>query len=581
MKQIIFLFAVLCWLPVFAEDHLPVSSEKDGYMNRKKFDYFFLEALRLRESEKHGDTFATLLYALKIDSTSSVALSQLSDYYLFLQQDSLAIDALEKAVRYNPDNFEYKTSLAGIYRDMGNNIEAIRLYEELLTEYPSKSELNFFLSDLYLKENRIDKSIDALDALENNIGMNEALSLQKHKLYLSVNQKENALKEIEKLTAKYPSEAKYQIIIGDFYLDQNELEKALIYYEKAHTIDPQNPYYVVSMANYYEKKENTEAAAAEIEKALKNQLLDVETKLSILGRYIGNLMHSKKDMNSANALFETLMEQHSQEKELNLMYGQFLVAQDKLDEAKFQFQVVTEATPEDIRAWKQLLNLAIRSENIDEINEICDAALVHFPDASEFYFYKGSALYQKKQYEDALAIFMEGSKHIPEEEIGLLSTFYGQIGDLFHQMNEKEKAYTFYDKSLEYNENNVFVLNNYAYFLSLDKSDLDKAERMSGKCVKAQPNNPTYIDTYAWVLFQRENYSLAKFYIESAIMNGGEKSPDVIEHYGDILSKNGNIDMAIQQWEKALKLKLENENEDTTILKKKIEDKTYYENDEN
>jgi tetratricopeptide (TPR) repeat protein len=576
MKQIIILLSVLYCLPIFADDNLSLP-ENDDYRNRKKFDYFFLEAVRLKKNDKHSDTFTVLQHALRIDSTSSSALAQLSDYYMFLQQDSLAVDALKKAVQYSPDNFDYKVSLASIYRDLGNNPEAIRLYEELSAEYPAKYDLNFFLSDLYLKEKQVDKAIKSLDALEGNIGMNEALSLQKYKLYLSVEQKEDALKEIEKLAVKYPLEAKYQIIIGDFYLNHDELDKALIYYEKSYAIDPQNPYYVVSMANYYEKKEDTEAAANEIEKALKNATLDMDVKLGILGRYIENLLRNKKDMEPANALFKTLMEQHSQEKELNLMYGQFLVAQNKPEEAKFQFQVVTEAMPEDIIAWRQLLNLAMKEENADEIIKICDAALIHFPDISEFYFYKGSACYQKKQYEEALAIFQTGLERIPQEEKALLSTFYGQIGDLYHQLGKKTEAYKYYDKSLEYNENNILVLNNYAYFLSLEKKELDKAERMSGKCVKAQPGNSTYIDTYAWVFFQKGSYSLAKFYIESAISNSEKQSSDILEHYGDILFKIGNIDKALQQWKKALEQKKEETEEDTEILKKKIEDKMYYE----
>ena len=535
MKQTFFLLFLVClYLSAPAEDNRP-SLEDSAYQNRKKFDYFFLEAIRLKENGRHGEAYAALQYALKIDSTSSAALSLLADYYLSFYQDSLAVDALQKAVKYSPDNFQYKVSLADIYREMGNFAEAIQLYESLVAEQPAKPELNFYLSDLYLKQNQIDKAIYWLDALENSIGMNEALSMQKFKLYLAVGQTENAVNELEKLAAKFPLEAKYQILIGDYYLENEDPDKALTYYEKAHKMDPQSPYYVVSMANYYEKKGDTEA------------------------------VHS---------LFKTLMEQRSQEKDLNLMYGRYLISQGKLEEARFQFQVVTEADPENLLAWNMLMNIAIKENNPDEVIHICNTALAIFPNNFEFYFNKGLACYQMKNYPEALAVFQNGSKFIPEEEVNSLSILYGQIGDLYHQMNKKEEAYRSYEKSLEYNENNIAVLNNYAYFLSLDKTDLDKAERMVGKCIKMQPGNPTYIDTYAWVFFQKGNYSLAKFYIESAISNGGEQSPDILEHYGDILYKTGNPDRAVEQWEKALKAK--EEGEDTTLLKKKIENRTYY-----
>ena len=574
--KIIVFFVVFCCLPVSAEDATSAAVDS-AHRTRKKFDYFFLEAIRLKEKNEHSNAFNALLHALQIDSTSSVAWAGLSDYYLFLQLDSMAIGAMQKAVQYSPDNFEYKVSLAGMNRETGNISQAILLYEELVKAYPDKAELNFHLSNLYLKSKEIDKAINALNDLENNMGMSEAVSMQKYKLYLSVDRKEDALKEIEKLSDKFPLETKYQFFIGDFYLEEGEPEKALAYYETAHGIDPKNPFYTVSMSNYYEQKGDHEAAAGEIEKALKNHSLDIETKITILGRYIQNLIRNGKDVESANALFETLMAQHSQEKELNLMYGQFLASQNKWDEAKFQFQIVTESDPENIIAWSQLLNIALREENTDEIIDVCNAALIRFPDAPEFYFYRSSALYQKKEFKEALSSIEEGVKYVPTENRALLSTFYGQLGDLYHQVGKKDEAYESYDKSLEYNENNILILNNYAYFLSLDKRELDKAEMMSGRCLRVQPKNPTYIDTYAWILFKKGNYSLSKIYIENAITNGGGESSDVLDHYGDILFKTGHTDRAVQQWEKALEMKKENDEPDTATLIRKIENKTYYE----
>jgi tetratricopeptide (TPR) repeat protein len=572
--SILLLFMGIC-LTVAAEENRTAIGDS-AYQSGKKFDYFFLEALRLKENDRHSEAYAALQYALKTDSTSSAALSLLADYYLDLQQDSLAIQALQNAIKYDSLNFDYKIALADIYREKGNLAEATRLYENLVTEQPDKPELHFYLSDLYLKQNKIDKAIQSLDALENTIGMNEALSIQKYKLYLFVEQTDKAVNELEKLSAKYPMEAKYQILIGDFYLDRNEPDKALTYYEKAHKIDPQSPFYVIAITNYYDKTGNVEAAKNEIETALKNPQLDIDTKISILGKYIGDRLSNKEDIETANSLIKMLMEQYSQEKDLNMMYGQFLLSQEKWEEAGSQFRVVTEADPENLLAWRLLIQTAVKGDKPDKILQICNSALAIFPDNVEFYFYKGSAYYQMKNYQEALNVFQKGISYIPAEDRQSLSMFYGQVGDLYHYLNKKQEAYQAYDKALEYNENNVNVLNNYAYFLSVDKEQLDKAERMSGRCIKLQPNNSTYIDTYAWVFFQKGNYSLAKFYIENAISTDGDKSPEIIEHYGDILFKTGNTDKAVEQWEKALSAK-EAAAEDTSLLKKKIEDKMYYE----
>jgi tetratricopeptide (TPR) repeat protein len=567
----ILVFILLFSLPAVADN-----TQSRDYQTRKKFDYFFFEAMRLKQNDRNGDAFNALQHALRIDSTSSVTLYEIADYYLSLNEDSLLIDALQKAVKYDPANFEYKSSLANTYRDFGQSTEAIRLYEELVAEYPDKAEIHFFLSDLYLRENQVDKSIKSLDALENNIGMNEALSMQKFKLYIAVAQEENAVKEIEKLMSKFPAEAKYPIVIGDYYLSKNDVDRALIYYEKSNQMDPQNPFYTVAMVNYYEHIGDKETAKTKVEAILKNLNLDMDIKLSILGKYVSTLLYKDKDVDTANALFHDLLEQHSQEMGLHLMYAQFLLAQNRMEEAKFQFQVITEADPENILAWQKLLGIAISENNADEIILLCDRALLYFPEASEFYLYKGLGHNQKSEYQEALNTLLKGLIYIDSEDNNKLSTFYGLIGDLYHQTGQKEEAWKAYDKALEYNENNVLVLNNYAYFLSLDKIRLEQAERMSGKCIKAEPKNPTYIDTYAWVLFQRGNYSLAKFYIESAISTESENSPDIIEHYGDILFKTGNTEKAVQQWEKALKLRNDKK---TALLRKKIENKMYYESE--
>ena len=567
MSQVLLLLSGF-YLSCFATDKT--------YETQRKFDYFFLEAIRLKEKGEHTNAYNTLQHALKIDSTSSAALFELSHYYLFLRNDSLALDVLQEAVKYSPNNYEYKILLADLSRKTRKFDEAIGLYEELAKEYPSKPEIHFYLSELYLHLRQNDKAIQSLNDLENNMGISEATSLQKFQLYNHSGESEKAVNEIKKLSAKYPMEAKYPIILGDFYLSKKEEAKALEQYENANKLDSNNPYYFISMANYYEYKGNKDAVIREIDKALRNPSLDIEIKLDILGKYIQDLSKTEKDFESANTLLATLIEQHSQEKELNLMYGEFLLSQSKLEDAKFQFQIVTETNPENSVAWRKLLNIALRENNLDEIISICDKAHIHFPDAPEFYFYKGSAYNQKNEYTIALDVFFNGLALVPENNRALISGFYGQIGDLHYQLGDKEKAYQTYEKALENDENNILILNNYAYFLSLDKKELDKAERMSAKCIRLDPNNNTYIDTYAWVFFQKGNYSLAKFYIESALSKGGELNGEILEHYGDILFMNGNTSKAVEEWQKALALK-EQEGESTDLLKKKIADKTYYE----
>ena len=430
--------------------------------DQRKFDYFFYEGLNLKAAGKFDAAYDAFNHCLAIDSTASAVLYELSSFYAQLNRPEKSLEMLRRAVAYSSDNFTYRLALATMSRNLGMFGEASDEYEKLVKDYPGKPELNYYLADALTQEGEIGKAIDAYDALESSIGMSEALSMQKYKLYNALEQNDNAFKEVEKLAAKFPMESRYQIILGDLHLEKNDTVKALKYYQKAHEIDPESPYYIVSMANYYEVVGNKDAAETQIRNALVNEKLDVETKVGILSRYILKLQQTKKGTESANALFQTLLEQHPEDTDLKQMYGSLLVAQGKTDEARFQFQLITEMEPSNAAAWQQLLNLALKSEDIPEVIRICTRCQELFPDAPEYYFYLGIAYFQQEKYQDALDTYKAGLEIIPETNVGLKSDFYGQIGDIYYQIKNMPEAYKAYDEALKYNDKNVVVLNNYA-----------------------------------------------------------------------------------------------------------------------
>ena len=527
-KQLIYLISFLSLVAVLPAG--ATETEKD----QRKFDYFFYEGLNLKNAGKFDAAYDAFNHCLEIDSTAAPVLYELSSFYVQLNRPEKAVEMLKRAVANSKDNFTYKMALASITRNLGMYGEAAEEYEELVRDYPEKEELNYYLADALTQAGEIGKAIEAYDALESVMGMNEAISMQKYKLYVQLEKPEEAFKEIEKLAAKYPMEARYQIVLGDLHLENGEMDKALACYQKANEIDPTDPYYIVSMANYYEAKGDKEAAEQQIRSALVNEKLDVETKVNILSRYILKLQQTKQGTENANHLFQTLLEQH----------------------------------PEDI-------DLKLKGEDIPEVIRICTACMELFPESPEYYFYLGIAYYQQQKYQEALNTYYAGLNIIPKENLPLKSDFYGQIGDIYYQMGQLDQAYKAYDEALKYNDKNVVVLNNYSYFLSLEKKDLKKAERMSAQCIKLEPDNATYLDTYAWIFFVQGNYTLAKIYIESALEKDKTKSAELVDHYGDILFMNGDKEKAVEQWKKAKEM-----GKDSEILNRKIAEQQYIE-DEN
>jgi tetratricopeptide (TPR) repeat protein len=178
---------------------------------------------------------------------------------------------------------------------------------------------------------------------------------------------------------------------------------------------------------------------------------------------------------------------------------------------------------------------------------------------------------QKEKYDESLKLLEEGVKYSGKND-KLKSQFFATIGDAYHSLGDSNTAFKYYDEALQIDELNLVVLNNYSYYLSLEKKDLKKAESMISRCVELEPGNSTYLDTYAWVMFQMERYFEAKYLIERALDNGGKVSDVILEHYGDILFKNGDTEKAMIQWNKALKL-----GEGSGKLEKKIEKGEYIE----
>jgi len=543
---------------------------------QRKFDYFFYEGLRLKNADKADDAFEMFRHCLAIDSTSSAAYFELSSFYIQLNRPEEAVALIKKSVLYSPDNQEYHNMLATLLFNIGMYGEAAEEYENLIKAFPEKNELNLYLAESYTRMGELGKAIEIYDALENSTDIMEPLTMEKYQLYMTLKQPEEAMAELQKLSDKYPVEPRYKIVIGDMYLQQGEYAQALQYYEMARAIDPETPYYPVSMANYYEKTGQSDSAKMQIQEALTNPHLDVNTKLTILARFIMQLKRSKQDIEGADTLFHTLIEQHPEDSRLKLAYSEFLATQQKFDDAFFYCGIVTVTEPENLDAWLLMLRLSLQQQNTDDIISICLKCQEIFPESMEFYFYLGMAYAQKNDYALAIETYKKAIPLISDENQVLVSDFYGQLGDTYFRLRQTDNAFEAYEEALKHNDKNIVVLNNYAYYLSLMKQDLTKAERMSAQCIKMEPENATYIDTYAWIFFMQGNYSLAKIYIEQALAKErGKNNPELIDHYGDILFLSGEQDKAVEQWRKAKEA-----GKKSATLDRKIADAKYYEESE-
>lgn len=572
LKKTVVTLSVLLYLgsgSVFAQEKSQWTIDTN---NQRKFDYYFYEALSEKARGNYAEAFDLFKHCHALDSTNANVLSELSGFYNVLQEKNKALSYLQKAVEKDPNNYYYNMMLASLNREMDQKEEAIDIYKNILEAHPDKIDVFMALAEAYNDNGDLEKAIEVLDELEQNVGMREAITLNKFRLYSMLSEQEKAFDEIESIIEKNPDNLDYIILLGDLYMQDNQLEKSIEQYEKVKAIDPNLPSLVLSMVNYYEKTGKPELAQKEIRQALTNPMFEVDVKLQLLTRYISLLQSYKTDTKVVNPLFTTLFDQHPHNAQLNFLYGSVLLLQENEAEAMKQFELYTTAEPENPAGWEQMLRIAL-PDSLDKVISITENALKYLPNEYQFYFYLGASKYQQEKYQEALNVFNEGLEAMGEESPPMKSDFYGQVGDLNYHLGNKEVAFENYEKALKLNPQNLGVLNNYSYFLSVNGEKLDRAEQMSGITVKAEPTNATFLDTYGWVLFKQGAYTMAKIYIENAVKySEDDPSAEVLEHYGDVLYKVGEKEEALEQWKKAKEL-----GGDSKTLEKKIKRKKYIE----
>ena len=540
--------------------------------SRRKFDYFFYEAVNAKTLGKYAESFDLLQHCYSMDSTNASVLIELGAYYSSLEEKNKALDFFRRAVKQDPANYYYNMILAGLSKELDLKKEVIEIYNYLLKTYPEKVELYFELANVYGDNGELDKAIQSLDSLQKYTGVSDAITLNKFRLYNMMDKKGRAFEEIQSVIDKNPDNIRYKLLMGDLYLQDNQADKALDYYQQAKQIDPDEPSLILSMVNYYEKTNNKPAAVEELQKAITSSKMEVETKLQLLARYITLLRQSQQDIKTANPLFQSMFEQHPNNTRINMMYGDVLLLQEDKKGAMEQFEIYTKDNPADPAGYEQMLRIVLPdTQALEKVVEITLTGIEHIPTAPQFYFYLGLAKFQQKKYGEALSIYEQGLANAEFQSPVIESDFYGQIGDIHHFLKNNNIAFENYEKALKLNPQNLPVLNNYSYYLSLERKSLDKAEQMSGITIKAEPTNPTYLDTYGWILFEQGAYTMAKIYIEKAIEYGKEDlTAEVLEHYGDVLAVTGEKEKAVEQWKKAKEL-----GSGSKTLNKKIKRKEY------
>ena len=542
----------------------------EGKSLAKNAEYFSL-GLENKYNENYDVAAEYFEKALEAFPEDHASMYELSSLYATKGLHEKGFDMIKKAVELDSTNKWYKIRLADFYKQ-NNEYEAfIVIYDELIEQEPNNLEYLEVYIDALLHLGKYEQVTEKLDIYEDNIGINEYISLQKVEIYNFIGRNDKALAEMERLSNAYPYDTRFLSMLAETYMQNRRDKDAFKIYLKIKQLNPEDAYINISLMEYYQKQGEIDKAFEEFILSIKNKNLDYNTKSQIYEFWFSEKDGTKENtIKEAKAAGEAFIETHP-DKEI----GYYIIGTVHFNGKKYELaqKYYLDAIARDsssFMAWYQLTFTDAELNNVEALYKHTSTAMRFYPEQPIFYMFNGLSLIDMKRYEEAVKILEKGRFMSADKE--LTSSFDTYIADIYHELGEKEKMYRQYDKVLKNDPENVYVLNNYAYFLSLDGERLDEALKMSAITIEKEPKNVTYLDTYAWVLYKMGRYKDAKKWMEKVFSY--DKNPQGInyEHYGDILYRLGDTKNAVQNWKKAKRIGNTSE-----FIDKKIKDEKIYE----
>ncbi|MBD5321935.1 MAG: tetratricopeptide repeat protein [Bacteroides sp.] len=560
-------------------------SRKDtaGNGDADKSDYMYLEALRAKSKGNYDAAFALLSRARELNPADRETGLELSNFKLLLGSDASDSANLAEGMAMlreywdaNPSDYHTGVKYGLLSQRMLDRDEAIRVWSKLHDIYPDKVEISFQLAEALSQggdeadRNRAIAIYDSIEAVE---GPSMALSGNKIQLYFNENDTASVIAEADRLRESSPSNVEFLVFSGRVYATFGRGEEALKFLDRACEVDPSSGLAYFSKAEYYNSINDSVGYDREVFNALRQNSLDVETKLSILRGYIQQMYTDSLQQPRIRQLFDTLIVQHPLEHDIHDYYARYLIVTKDYDGAAEQEEQTLGLNPADPEGWEMLTSLYLQNEKFDKAEDAINRSLHYYPDNVRQLLILGSIYGQRNENDRAMEELNRALDKADPRDAEILSRIYTAMGDNMYQQNLPDSSYVYYTKAIQYDPTNTLALNNCAYHMACQGKDLDEALKLIETVMRSETDNPTSLDTYAWVLFKRKDYAKAREIIDRTIelTPAEDLSADVLEHAGDIYFMDGDPDRALEYWKDALRLAPDNE-----LLQRKVKHKTYF-----
>ncbi len=474
----------------------------------------------------------------------------------------------EASAQYETNKW-YLVLKADVLAYLGAYDDAAKTFAKLIEDHPNEVDYYFDWAYVLSRKGDFKGAIDVYNKAEAIIGVDENLILQRQRLYLEAGMITEAAAELQKLIDSNPKDLRYYQMLAELYQATEQPDKAIDIYKAMLVTDPENAFALLNMAEIYRFKGDRENYLKFLKEAFKNPDLNIDSKIRVIYPYLLETSDKPKT-EEAFSLAQIVIEAHPNEAKAHAIYGDLLYQDEQSEPALVQYKQALQLDNSVYQVWQQAFFILSELQRYEELEKTTTDALELFPSQPIIYFFNGVANNQLHAYEKAVEILNIG-KVLVIDNVPLKVQFYSSLGDAYNNLQKFADSDKAFEEALKLNARNTYVLNNYSYYLSLRGVELEKAKKMAALATSIEPDNASFQDTYAWVLYRAGEYAEARKWMEKAL-GASEESGVLLEHYGDILYKLGETGKALEYWQKALG------KEDTSeMLPKKIADKKLYE----
>ena len=543
-----------------------------GQTDEEQFRALFIEAVRQRLLDNKAETQQLIEQCQALNPQAAEVYYLLYDYNSENKNDSSALMYIRQACALDTANVRYLQSFVRELLKAERYAESIPVVEKIARLLRNDTETLEALFSLYKIVGNNQQALATLNRIEAIDGSKLDVTLNKMNLLEAEGKSEQAFEEMKKLIAEHPYDYNLPVLAGNWLMGHEQEDEAYRYYTSVLHDDPYHEDALLAMVDYFEETEQKEKADSLRNHIAFSKNIATDTRIKMVNSHIIQDIQQEKDSTLTLAYVKSIVNSDPGNVDLRKQmaaYMQFIEIDKELLQP--QLDTILQQSPTDV--WARILSIQYKwaDSKYDEVVQLATEGTQYNPEEMAFYYFLGVTYFTRGNHDRALDYLQRGTSQINEDSNPeFVSDFYAIMGDIYHEKKLETKAFEAYDSCLQWKPDNLGALNNYAYYLSQKGIDLDRAEMMSAKTIKAEPDNAVYLDTYAWVLFCQKRYEEAVPYIEHALELIVDDSGIYLEHAGDIYAMLGQTDKAVDYWKQAADIDTDNK-----LLKKKIKRKQY------